>query len=149
MYLKINNSTPSATELWLSAESIEKWEFVARQLEKRLPCGYASAQGSARDETGEQPNTKQKVQAYTNPDIKKFEASIAVNQQKFDKTRQQYIEHYISIGKINSKSSAGEIEKAFSPENMKELSRLQGLINKNKALLIEAKKIEAQWNKLA
>ena len=100
------------------------------------------------DETGEQPNTKQKVQAYTNPDIKKFEASIAVNQQKFDKTRQQYIEHYISIGKINSKSSAGEIEKAFSPENMKELSRLQGLINKNKALLIEAKKIEAQWNKL-
>ena len=35
MYLKINNGISGTPELWLSAESIEKWEFVARQLEKK------------------------------------------------------------------------------------------------------------------
>lgn len=100
------------------------------------------------DETGEQPNTKQKVQAYINPDIKKFEASIVSNQKKFNETKQKYINHYKSIGKINDKSSASEIEQAFSPENKSELNRLQGLIDKNKTLLNEAKRIENQWNKL-
>lgn len=100
------------------------------------------------DETGEQPNTKQKVVAYTNPDISGFETAIKRDEKALSATKQKYIDYYKQIGKITDKSTPEQIEKVFSPANKQELKRLTDSIAINKKLLSEAKAIQKQWNKL-
>lgn len=98
--------------------------------------------------TGGGGDDKQKVTAYTNPEIKKFETAIKNLEKKLNGVKLGYLDYYKKIGKLDGKATVGDLNAVLSENNKSEISRIQGLIDKNKTLLQDAKTIEAQWNKL-
>jgi RHS repeat-associated protein len=91
---------------------------------------------------------KQQVKAYTNPEIKKFDASIDKNQKKLDALKEKYAKYYQGIGKLGQKYSDTDLNNVLSEANKAEVSRLENLIIDNVNLLANAKALEVQWNKL-
>jgi RHS repeat-associated protein len=91
---------------------------------------------------------KQQVKAYTNPEIKKFDASIDKQQKKLDETRKAYAKYYQSIGKLGQKYTDTDLNNVLSETNKQEISRLENLILDYVRGLARAKDLEVQWNKL-
>lgn len=100
------------------------------------------------DFNGEGGDEKQKVKAYTNSDIKKYERSIAANQKKFQETSLKYTEYYKKIGKIKANASESDIQNVLSAGEKGELNRLNTLGTTLKNNLNHEKAVEVQWNKL-
>lgn len=91
---------------------------------------------------------KQKVKAYTNPDIKIHQNSLNKLQSQYNSTKTKYLNYYKKIGKLNDASTEADFQNALSPDNKTELNRLQTSIQSTTGLLNEAKAVQTQWNKL-
>ncbi len=88
------------------------------------------------------------VQQYVHPDKNQFLRQKNDALQKYYTTKQQYVQYYVQIGRLNSQSTETEIWNVFSDANKTELQRLQNLVNKNQILYEQAIRDERQWNKL-
>jgi RHS repeat-associated protein len=97
---------------------------------------------------GAPPEEKQKVQKYTNPEIKDLEGTLVRLRGQLQKARDKYWAYYKKIGKLNDKSTEADFQKVLSAANKEELTRINGLITTSSANLTKARATEAQWNKL-